>query len=404
MSDFFNTKGPLTVVIGQGWLSSFEAGSLKVGDVVRTGHLAGRPCTLRFNGCEMAPCEVVVIGDVFGVRVTGTEPLGETVTVPGTRDDLAELLPIEVVLGSIRVSPGELRGVGRNTIISLGLPLSVTEDAELRVVGMPLARGRVVVIGEDMGIRVTRVLTRPFSDADIRASGFLLEAHTSRQVKDYDFTRPDKFTKIAIDNIHDTHCLFLRNLRVRVPEMAAGLAVNPSQPLVDQCTFEESQQWIAKAGRFSLFAAENLGMRRPDREPPAAGRFAAHGKALLEEEGTAHPLAPETRKFIDELARVRDYVNRQPVLVYVREGSQAHAALDRPDAREALLSCLRGGWKNLVDLNLRPIPADDPFAGKPWIPPRDMVIIVSFDGADGKAEMAIVYPYLTLEPLLGVLG
>jgi flagellar motor switch/type III secretory pathway protein FliN len=404
MIDFIDTKGTLSVGIGGGWLSLFEAGSLKAGDVVRTGHLAGRPSTLSYNGCEMAPCEVVIIGDMFGVRVTGTEPLGETVPVPGTRDDLAELLPIDVVLGSIRVSPAELRGVGRNTLISLGLPLSVTEDAELRVAGMPLARGKVVVMGEEMGIRVTRVLARSFADTDIRASGFLLEAHTSRLVKDYDFTRPDKFTKIAIDNVHDTHCLFLRNLRVRAPRVAAGLAADPSQPLVDQCTFEESQQWLAEAGRFSLFAAENLGTRRQDREPPAAGRIAAPGRAFLEEEGTAHPVAPDTRKLLDELARVRDYVNRQPVLVYVREGSPAQAGLDLPDAREALLSCLRGGWKNLVDLNLRPVPADDPFAVKPWIPSRDMVIVVSFDGADGKAEMAIVYPYLTLEPFMGVLG
>lgn len=51
-------KGLLGVSIGGGWLSSFEAGSLKIGDVV---------------------------------RVTSTEPLGETVAVPNTRDDLAEL-------------------------------------------------------------------------------------------------------------------------------------------------------------------------------------------------------------------------------------------------------------------------------------------------------------------------
>ena len=69
-----------------------------------------------------------------------------------------------------------------------------------------------------------------------------------------------------------------------------------------------------------------------------------------------------------------------------------------------MLSCLRGGWKNLVDLNLRPVPADDPFARNPWIPPRDMVIQVSFNGTDGRPALVIVYPYLTLEPLLGVLG
>ncbi len=83
MSDFFHKRGTLTVVIGQGWLSSFEIGSLKVGDVVRTGQLAGRPALIRYNGCEMGPCEVVIIGDLFGVRVTGTEPLGRDRTRAG---------------------------------------------------------------------------------------------------------------------------------------------------------------------------------------------------------------------------------------------------------------------------------------------------------------------------------
>jgi flagellar motor switch/type III secretory pathway protein FliN len=404
MSDFFHQKGVLSVIIGEGWLSSFEAGSLKVGDVVRTGNLAGRPAILRYNGCEMGPCEVVVIGDLLGARLTGTEPLGETVAVPGTRDDLAELLPTEVVLGSIRVSPAELRGVGRNTIVSLGVPLSESEDAELRAGGVPLARGKVVVIGEEFGLRVTCMLARPFAEADIRASGFLLDPNTSRTVKDYDFRRPDKFTKIAIDNIHDTHCLFLRNLRVRMPELAAGLPDDPSQAATDQCTFEESLQWMAQVGRFALFAAENTGTRRPDREPPEGGRFAARATALLEEEGTPHPVAPGSRKIIDGLAHIRDYLNRQPVLIYHREGTPAHALLARDEARQALLSCLRGGWKNLVDLNLRPMPADDPFAEKPWIPPHDMVVTVSFNGTDGKVAMVIVYPFLTLEPLLGILG
>jgi flagellar motor switch/type III secretory pathway protein FliN len=404
MSDFFDQKGVLTVGIGQGWLSSFEAGSLKAGDVVLTGHLAGRPSTLRFNGCEMGPCEVVVLGDVFGVRVTGTEPLGEVVAVPGTRDDFTELLPTEVVLGSIRVSPEELRGVGRNTIISLGKPWSESADAELWTAGIPFARGTVVVIEEDMGIRITQVLARPFDDPNIRASGFLLNEFSTRKVKDYDFKRPDKFTKIAIDNIFTTHCMFLRNLRIRLPAMVAGLSADPFPACVDQCTFEESLQKMAKTGRFSLFAAENLSMRRPDPRAQAKGRFAVRGTTLLEEEGTAHPVTPDTRKFIDELGNIRDYVNRQPVLIYHREGAPVQTALGQPEGQEAVLSCLRGGWKNLVDLNLRPMPADDPFAREPWIPAQDMVIIVSFNGADGKPAMVIVYPYLTLEPLLGVLG
>jgi len=404
MSDFFHKKGTLTVVIGQGWLSSFEVGSLKVGDVVRTGQLAGRPAVIRYNGYEMGPCEVVIIGDLFGVRVTGTEPLGEVVPVPGTRDDLAELLPTDIVLGSIEVSPAELRGVGRNTIVSLGKPFDESADAELWAAGSPLARGKVVVIEEEMGIRVTEALARPSAEADIRASGFVLDPHSRRRVKDYDFKRPDKFTKAAIDTIHDTHSLFLRNLRVRLPDAAGALADQPYPATVDQCTFGEALQEQAKSGTFELFAAENLASRLPERDPADGSRWAARGKALLEADGTTHPVTPRSRKFIDELASARDYINRQPVLIYHRRGTAISAAIAEPGAREAVLSCLRGGWKNLVDLNLRPTPADDPFAVKPWINGNEMVIIVSFDGTDGKPALVIVYPYLTLEPLLGVLG
>ena len=163
-------------------------------------------------------------------------------------------------------------------------------------------------------------------------------------------------------------------------------------------------QEMAKTGRFNLFAAENLGRRRPEHLPPAEGRYAVRGKALLEAEGTPHPVAPGARTFIDELANMRDYINRQPVLIYHREGTPAQAALGEAEGGEAMLSCLRGGCKNLVDLNLRQMPADDPFARKPWIPDQDMVIMVSFNGRDGKPAMVIVYPYLTLEPLMGVLG
>jgi len=124
------------------------------------------------------------------------------------------------------------------------------------------------------------------------------------------------------------------------------------------------------------------------------------GKAIVTETGDELPReALKSRRYVTifgELDLWRWF--------YHRDGSPVHAALGQPGAREALLACLRGGWKNLVDLNLRPMPADDPFAEKPWIPAHDMVIIVSFNGADGTPAMVLVYPYLTLEPLAGVLG
>ncbi len=54
------------------------------------------------------------------------------------------------------MSLAELSGVGNGTVVGLGRPFSTGEDAEIFAAGIPLARGKVVTLGEEMGIRVTR--------------------------------------------------------------------------------------------------------------------------------------------------------------------------------------------------------------------------------------------------------
>ncbi len=401
MSDFFNQKGVLTVSIGEGWLSSFEAAALAPGDVVRTAKYAGHSSTLLFNGGVLCPCEVVIVGDLFGVRVAGMAGLAPGVPPAGAKDDVVELLPTVVSLGAIRVSLSELKGVGRNTIVSLGKPFSTDEDAELLVAGMTIARGKVVVIEEEMGIRVTRVMAAPSAEPNIRASGYLLDPHTTRRVKDYDFKRPDRFSKVAIDNVHDLHCLFVRNLSARLPDLAAALEPQPCPASVDQCTFSEALGEMRRVGQFGLFAAENQPRRHAG--GAAHGRFEVTGRVLVEEAGTEHPVQRLDRAYIEKLAAEIDYFNRQAVLVYFREDTALAGILAKPEGREALLACLRGGWKNLVDLSLRPIPEDDPFSREPGLSEHEMVIIVTLNDPRGKPAMSLVYPYLTLEPLMGVL-
>lgn len=56
MNDLFTTKGTLTVSIGEGCLSSFEASTVKKGDIVRTTRIAGTPLMMHFNGMRLCPC------------------------------------------------------------------------------------------------------------------------------------------------------------------------------------------------------------------------------------------------------------------------------------------------------------------------------------------------------------
>ena len=299
---------------------------------------------LRYNGCEMGPCEVVIIGDLFGVRVTGTEPLGETVRRARARGTTwPSCCPPRSCSARSRCRP---RSCGASAGTPSSASASPCRSRRTPSCGPPGCRspaGKVVVIEEEMGIRITRVLARPFAEADIRASGFLLDPDTPPDGEGLRFPRPDKFTKIAIDNVHDTHCLFLRNLRVRLPGggRRPGRRPVPSRSSTSAPSRNRSSG-SRTAGRFGLFAAENLGTRRPDRDP-AAGRFAARGKALLEEEGTR---ASRSRRRAGSSStswtNVRDYVNRQPVLIY-HPGGNAGACGARAGRRPRGAALLPAG-------------------------------------------------------------
>jgi flagellar motor switch/type III secretory pathway protein FliN len=403
MNGFFTEKGLLSVSIGEGYLSSFEAGTLQTGDVVKTGRLAGCPSTLLFNGLPLAACEVVILSDALAVRVTDSDIPQPIPLEPSRRDDVVELLPISVILGSIRVSLAELAGVGRYTFINLGKPFSEKEDAELLVAGMPRAAGKVVCIEENMGIRVTRTLGEASQVSNVRSSGNLLDATSRRRVKDYDFRRPDKFSRAAIMNVQDLHSMFLRNLAVVLPEAARLLSPDATAPVVDQCTYQEALEELARRGEYRACIIESSAGRGPSRASADRPRFAPAGKALLEDEGTAHPVSQQTRAFIEKIGQDWGYTYRDLVFVYWRVGGPLASVLERPQTRQALLSCLRGGWKNIVNLGFREAVQEEGHSVR--IPDREMVITVTFPGAGGGGtELAILYPYLTLEPLMRILG
>ncbi|MBP7095952.1 MAG: FliM/FliN family flagellar motor switch protein [Spirochaetia bacterium] len=77
-------------------------------------------------------------------------------TRTGTVEDAR--LRVEVVLGGTELTVGELSEVGRGSIIAL--ESIAGEPVELRAGGRTVARGEVVVIDENFGIRVTELAMR----------------------------------------------------------------------------------------------------------------------------------------------------------------------------------------------------------------------------------------------------
>ncbi len=65
-------------------------------------------------------------------------------------------VPLQVVLGETEVSVAELASMGEGSIIELRSIAG--EPVDLLVAGQTIAKGEVVVIDENFGIRVTRFL------------------------------------------------------------------------------------------------------------------------------------------------------------------------------------------------------------------------------------------------------
>ena len=91
----------------------------------------------------------------FEATVTGDHPAGQNLT-----GDLERLhdVPVElaVEIGRTRMTIGETLALGPGSIITLNRLAG--EPVDLLVNGKPIARGEVVVIDEDFGVRVTEVV------------------------------------------------------------------------------------------------------------------------------------------------------------------------------------------------------------------------------------------------------
>jgi flagellar motor switch protein FliN len=84
----------------------------------------------------------------------------EAVAVPGGGDDLSPLrdvpVDVSVELGRARMTIGETLELGPGAIVTLDRMAG--EPVDLLVNGRVVARGEVVVIDEEFGLRVTEVV------------------------------------------------------------------------------------------------------------------------------------------------------------------------------------------------------------------------------------------------------
>ena len=240
----------------------------------------------------MAQGEIVILDDLFGVRVYSmTRPIQRA--VPASRvEDVLEVLPTAVRLASLQLTLAELTGARQGAIINLGVRYSEDVDAELLVAGAVAGRVKVAVHYENMAIRLVEVAPSPLEARGVRSTGYLLgrDLHTD-YVKDYNHKRPDKFSSVTIRKFRDIHHLFLRNLQAHT-----GALDGYQLAAVDQSTFEELLDQIRRPDAV-------YGVMRVEAWPPHQLDVHPVAGPLIEARTTPLHVSEESRAFSAKLAQ-----------------------------------------------------------------------------------------------------
>jgi len=105
--------------------------------------------------------------DYAPFETTTAGPLEQTAPVPVTAEELSRLhdVPVElaVEVGRTKMTIREALALGPGSIVTLNRLAG--EPVDLLVNGKPIARGEVVVIDEEFGLRVTEVLAPSGSES-----------------------------------------------------------------------------------------------------------------------------------------------------------------------------------------------------------------------------------------------
>ncbi len=419
MKPFSDNSCELTLVAGTAWLSRFELARLAPGSVVVTDRVAGTGFELRLNGARIADADTLLVelppepasapraasrpAARLTARIAAFAPALLPEIEPVRGSELTALLPVTVCFGGARVPLEALRGLGRMSLVELGIvaerELSERDEAAWRaeatlsVAGMEAARGTVAVSGEYMALVIDSLAPgfppASFADAPFASTGRIISAgKTAASVKLYDFSKPDCFTRRQIDSLAALHENALRSLALITGALPPGLRVSGA----DQLNFTEYLESLAP-GEPVLTAPATASVRpyldeasRPERLFLAAGPLAA-GYPVETVEGWA-----------------RDSLSR-PV-----GGSILLAGPLARESASAVLEALRHEWQRYGTLSPRPGPAISrgetpgysardfaPFSGE-W----EMVAIAVIVSDRGH-ELTVAYPLRVLEPVLAAL-
>ncbi len=381
--------GSLSVEIGAAGISVFEAGALAPGQVILSVAEAGFPNRMLFNDAPIGLCEMIVFGaeNTMAARIVDSEYFPAHPRLPRRQDFLGEILPVSIRIGRIPLDLASAHRLGRNAVVNMDAPPTGPDNASLSIAGIPVATGTIVIMEDRYGIRLDTI-HRPFPVVSgVRTTGAVIDPEEPETVLIFDFSRPDRFSRDQIDRLVMIHRLVAGNLQGDIP----GLQLYG----IDQMTFAEAVNYFTRRGLRETSVLELV--RRPSllREDGGDGSELF----LYEPLPCSRPLSAESRAMIEQSLSSRGVFRRSPVFYFSRSATSGDARSGHNGAE--ISRAISAGWRDLVDFRLRSLEAGE---GEIAVPAYEMTVIAEFTDSEGHPLAAVLYPYLTLEPYLAILG
>lgn len=199
-----------------------------------------------------------------------------------------------------------------------------------------------------------------------------------RNIKSYDFKRPDKFSKDQIRTLQMIHETFARNTTTELSAQLRSLA-HLSVSSVDQLSYEEFMKVVPNPTTLAVVDMEPL-----------------EGKALLEMDPVL------VFQIVDRLFGGTG--DSDPVDIERELTDIEHSVIER--IFMSMLNNLRDAWENVVELRprLEQIESNPQFVQ--IVPPNDMVVLITFDTKIGDVEgmTNLCIPYVILGPVVDQLS
>ncbi len=400
MDAILNKRGVLSVITGNGYLSLYEANNLKKGDIIRVSSTCGKPFNVLYNGNFLCKGEICVIRDRLGFRISGFINDDQYERTPGTMDHIVEMVPVSIRVDEVELSLSELKGLVKGSFIGLEKKYNVKEDVELFVAGFPAACGKLVAIKENFGIKITKVYSNDQKkEIPMRISGNKIKpSDKNYPIQTYNFMRPDKFTWEGMIKIKNIHNVFLDSLKLMMPDMK-----NYDILEVDQLAFHEIFNKINK--NYSYLIIKDLS--RPDFQGFKIEKRSERleQKYFIQNKNSKFPVPKDLIKYMKDIYKGKKKWEFERLLIFAYNKKSIFSKVNTENSiEEFIISPLRNGWKIISDVNYTLQKRADDIEEVKIVPDNDMILIIKI-GVKGKpdTESIIIYPYITIEPLLPLL-